>query len=67
MDDRPAEFPRVADSHVGLPHRYGYMMGIPDNPTYDDPMNQCGSILKYDRMTGVRTDLTLGRGCLPGE
>ena len=67
VDDRPAEFPRVADSHVGLPHRYGYMMAIPDNPTYDDPMSQSGSILKYDRHTGARTELALGRGCLPGE
>lgn len=67
VDDRPAEFPRVADSVVGLPHRYGYLMGIPDNPSYDDPMSQSGSILKYDRQTGARTELALGRGWLPGE
>ena len=30
VDDRPGEFPRVADSVVGLPHRYGYMMAIPE-------------------------------------
>lgn len=67
VDDRPAEFPRVADAVVGLPHRYGYMMGIPDNPSYDDPMSQTGTILKYDRQTGERLELALGRGCLPGE
>jgi len=67
VDDRPAEFPRVADAVVGLPHRYGYMMGFPDTFSFDDPMSQSGSILKYDRETGVQTELTLGRGCMPGE
>jgi carotenoid cleavage dioxygenase-like enzyme len=67
VDDRPAEFPRVADAVVGLPHRYGYMMAIPDSPSYDDPMSQTGALVKYDRVTGARTDLTLGRGCIPGE
>jgi carotenoid cleavage dioxygenase-like enzyme len=67
VDDRPAEFPRVADSVVGLQHRYGYMMGIPDNPTYDDPKSQSGSILKYDRHTGVRSEISLGTGHIPGE
>ncbi len=67
IDDRPAEFPRVADAVVGLPHRYGYMMGIPDNPSYDDPMGQSGTIRKYDRETGATTELSLGRGRLPGE
>jgi carotenoid cleavage dioxygenase len=67
VDDRPAEFPRVADAVVGLKHRYGYMMGIPDNPNYDEPMNQTGKIIKYDRETGERIEHVLGRGRLPGE
>ena len=67
IDDRPAEFPRVADSVVGLKHRYGYMMAIPDNPDYTDPANQTGAIIKYDRETGERTEHVLGRGRLPGE
>jgi carotenoid cleavage dioxygenase-like enzyme len=67
IDDRPGEFPRVADSVVGLHHRYGYMMAIPENPSYDDPMSQSGAILKYDRTTGQRTEIDLGRGCIPGE
>ena len=67
IDDRPAEFPRVADSVVGLKHRYGYMMAIPDNPDYTDPANQTGAIVKYDRETGERTEHVLGRGRLPGE
>jgi carotenoid cleavage dioxygenase len=37
IDDRAAEFPRVADSVIGLKHRYGYMMSMSGgNP--DDPM-----------------------------
>jgi carotenoid cleavage dioxygenase-like enzyme len=67
IDDRPAEFPRVADSVVGLRHRYGYMMAIPENADYTDPMNQTGAIVKYDRKTGDRTEHVLGRGRLPGE
>ncbi len=67
IDDRPAEFPRVADSVVGLKHRFGYMMAIPDNPDYTDPANQTGAIIKYDRETGERNEHVLGRGRLPGE
>ena len=67
VDDRPGEFPRVADSVVGTKHRYGYMMGIPDNPTYDDPMSTVGTIVKYDRQTGQRSEIVLGRGRVPGE
>jgi len=67
IDDRPAEFPRVPDALVGLKHRYGYMMGIPENATYDDPKGQSGTILKYDRDRGTSTELALGRGRIPGE
>ena len=67
IDDRPAEFPRVADSVVGLEHRYGYMMGMADRGSPDDPMSAAGAILKYDRHTDVRTQIELGRGCVGGE
>jgi carotenoid cleavage dioxygenase-like enzyme len=67
VDDRPAEFPRVADSVVGLPHRYGYMMAIPESASYNEPMRQIGAILKYDRNTGERSEISFGRGVIPGE
>jgi carotenoid cleavage dioxygenase len=67
VDDRPGEFPRVADSVVGLQHRYGYMMAVPENTAYADPMSTSGAILKYDRQTGQRSEIDLGRGRLPGE
>ena len=67
VDDRSAEFPRVPDSLVGLKHRYGYMMGMSLDADPSDPMSNSGAILKYDRETGVRTDIELGRGRVGGE
>ena len=66
VDDRPAEFPRVADSVVGLKHRYGYMMAMSDTSS-SDPSQAAGGILKYDRETGQRTDIELGKGRVGGE
>lgn len=66
VDDRPGEFPRVADSVVGLPHRYGYMLAI-DFTNLEHASSQEGALLKYDRTTGRRTDLQLGRGRMAGE
>jgi carotenoid cleavage dioxygenase-like enzyme len=66
IDDRPAEFPRVPDSLVGLPHRYGYMMAVPGDAN-DDPSTLTGEILKYDRETGARSEISLGRGRVCGE
>ena len=67
IDDRSAEFPRVADSVIGLKHRYGYMMSMSATDNPDDPMSASGAILKYDRQTDVRTQIELGRGCVGGE
>ena len=66
IDDRPAEFPRVADSVVGLEHRYGYMMAM-SGGSGDDAMSNSGAMLKYDRQTGSRSDIELGRGRTCGE
>ncbi|MDE0062660.1 MAG: carotenoid oxygenase family protein [Gammaproteobacteria bacterium] len=67
VDDRPAEFPRVADSVVGLKHRYGYMMTLSDFTSPENPMRASASILKYDRETGERTSIEFGRGTQCGE
>lgn len=67
IDDRPAEFPRVPDSKVGLHHRYGYMTAVPGELVFEDPTMGSGGILKYDRHTGERTEIDLGRGRMPGE
>jgi carotenoid cleavage dioxygenase len=66
VDDRPGEFPRVADSVVGLRHRYGYMLSV-DFSSLEEAAMQEGGLMKYDRDTGQRTDLSVGRGHMPGE
>ncbi len=66
VDDRPAEFPRVADAVIGEKHRYGYEMAT-SHEAYADPMAASGALLKYDRETGVRTSVELGAGRIPGE
>ena len=67
VDDRSAEFPRVADSVVGLKHRYGYMMTLADFASPEDPMRASAAILKYDRQTGERNSIEFGRGTQCGE
>ena len=67
VDDLPAEFPRVPDARVGLEHRYGYMMGNAAESAFTEPMTANGALLKYDRQTGERTRIDVGRGRLPGE
>jgi len=65
IDDRSAEFPRVADSVIGLKHRYGYMAAQAFGS--ENPANTSGAILKYDRETGARSDIEFGRGRVGGE
>ncbi len=67
VDDRSAEFPRVADSVIGLKHRYGYMMSMSEAGIPDDPIDATGAILKYDRETGARSSVEFGRGRVGGE
>ncbi len=66
VDDRPAEFPRVADARVGLKNRFGYMMGM-TAAFGGDSTQTSGTLLKYDRERGSCKELSLGRGCMPGE
>ena len=67
VDDLPAEFPRVPDALVGLEHRYGYMMANAAASAFEAPLSADGAILKYDRTTGARSRIGVGRGRLPGE
>ena len=66
IDDLPAEFPRVADSVVGLKHRFGYMANATEK-AFDEPMSAAGTVLMYDRETGTRSQIDVGIGRLPGE
>jgi carotenoid cleavage dioxygenase-like enzyme len=67
VDDCSAEFPRVADSVIGRKHRYGYLMGMSDMSVANDPMKTSGTILKYDREKGTRSDIEFGQGRMGGE
>lgn len=67
VDDRPAEFPRVADHVVGLKHRYGYMMRMSQGGLTTDPGKTSGGIRKYDREAGTFSDIDLGAGRHGGE
>jgi carotenoid cleavage dioxygenase-like enzyme len=67
VDDLAAEFPRVADSVVGLRHRYGYMMANATEQAFEEPLSAAGAILKYDRELATRSQIDVGMGKLPGE
>jgi carotenoid cleavage dioxygenase len=62
LDDRPADFPRVADAVVGLPHRYGYMLGTGGwGPGYGQ------ELYKYDLRSGSSWTCRFGPGLVAGE
>ena len=65
VDDLSTEFPRVADSVVGLKHRYGYAMRMNDGG--GDPTKAEGGVRKYDRETGATSDIHYGKGRVGGE
>ncbi|HVN87831.1 MAG TPA: carotenoid oxygenase family protein [Candidatus Binatia bacterium] len=64
LDDRVAEFPRTADTRVGLPYRYGYAAGggsdMGATPTFT-------AIYKYDHRTGKQDTHQFGAGKGCGE
>ena len=64
LDDRPQEFPRVADAVVGRPHRYGYGATFANG----ERGIEMGDLLKHDleARTTVVHDLGPGRGASEG-
>jgi carotenoid cleavage dioxygenase-like enzyme len=64
IDDRSGEFPRVNDAVIGKKHRYGYEMSM-GSAGFGEV--DSGAILKYDRQTGTRTSIELGKGRVSGE
>jgi carotenoid cleavage dioxygenase len=63
LDDRAADFPRVADEKIGLKHRFGYMTGLGN----DGMAEFGGELLKFDLQTGVSQSLRFGAGGGAGE
>jgi carotenoid cleavage dioxygenase-like enzyme len=67
IDDHPADFPRVPDSKVGQPHRYGYLTGFDVGMSYAESGAHHGRLLKYDQRSGARSSIDVGLGRHPGE
>ena len=58
LDDRDIEFPRVAESLVGLQNRYGYAVAS---------FGETNSLVKYDLETGGSVAHDFGNSQIPGE
>jgi len=58
LDDRDIEFPRVAESRVGLGNRYGYAVAT---------FGESNSIVKYDLASGSSSVHDFGTEQIPGE
>jgi carotenoid cleavage dioxygenase len=66
LDDRPADFPRVADAVVGLDARHGYVGRLA--PTGDgDDLAVFDGVVKHDLRTGTSTSVGYGPHCVSGE
>jgi len=59
LDDRAIEFPRVAESLVGLPNRFGYAVA-----SFEDKESM---LVKYDLDTGASSAHSFGDEQIPGE
>ena len=63
LDDRPADFPRVADAAAGLPARFGYLAAA---RTWGEQVD-FGGVTKVDLGTGATTTLEWAPGEAGGE
>ena len=64
LDDRGQEFPRVDERRVGLPHRYGYAVGVSES---DDIVGTESVLLRHDLERGTSETRSFGRGASLGE
>jgi carotenoid cleavage dioxygenase-like enzyme len=65
LDDRPSEFPRVADAKVGRPYRFGYSAAR-EGSRLEDGFDTTG-LVKYDLDAGTSSFHPAGPGRMPGE
>jgi carotenoid cleavage dioxygenase len=65
LDDRPMEFPRVADAKAGFRHRYGFAPSTPGEG--EESFALGGTVVKYDLQSGTRETYDFGRGRHIGE
>jgi carotenoid cleavage oxygenase len=64
LDDRGQEFPRVDERLVGLPHRYGYAVGVSGS---DDIVGTEAVLVRHDLERGTSEVRTFGPGAGVGE
>jgi carotenoid cleavage dioxygenase-like enzyme len=65
LDDRPSEFPRVADASVGRSYRFGYAAAR-DASLVGETFDTDG-LVKYDLANDTSTFHSAGPGRVPGE
>ncbi|HEY6578203.1 MAG TPA: carotenoid oxygenase family protein [Rhizomicrobium sp.] len=65
LDDRPIEFPRVADATAGFKHRYGYAPMAPGER--DENFSLGRQLLKFDFESGATKVCDFGGMKHPGE
>ena len=64
LDDRGQEFPRVDERRVGLPHRFGYAVGVRED---DDVLGSDSLLLRHDFERGTCETRSFGPGSQLGE
>ena len=64
LDDRGQEFPRVDERRVGLPHRYGYAVGVRES---DDILGTESVLLRHDLERGSTEVRSFGSAVSLGE
>jgi len=65
LDERPIEFPRIADAKSGFKHRYGYAPATPGE--FEESFALGSSLLKFDLQTGATETYDFGDGRHVGE
>jgi carotenoid cleavage dioxygenase len=64
LDDRGQEFPRVDERVVGLPHRYGYAVGV---GRAEDILGTEAVVVRHDLERGASEARGFGSGASVGE
>jgi carotenoid cleavage dioxygenase len=64
LDDRGQEFPRVDERRVGLPHRFGYSVGVGET---EDIVGTESVVLRHDFERGISEARSFGSGTQVGE
>ncbi|OMC46231.1 carotenoid oxygenase [Mycobacterium sp. IS-2888] len=66
-DDRPQEFPRINETLLGGPHRFGYTVGVDGGYLSGGASDMSTALYKHDYATGSSTVADLDPALLIGE